>query len=339
MKKNIFKGKTVLVTGASGSIGSALTLQLIKLGCKSVRAFSNDENGLYELSNLVETIYPNYANKEIFTKLRLTKIRYIYSDIRDINRCIKASENVDIIIHAAALKHVLICELNPEEAVQTNVIGTQNIVKAAILNKVDRFLLISTDKVVNSSTLMGSTKKLCEQLVINSNDILGNLKTKLSVVRFGNVVGSRGSVIPKFINQAKSNRPITVHGKSMNRYVMTISDAIDLTLVAIEKMKGREIFILKSMGIINIFDLANGIKKYFKSKSQIKVIGKIFSEKYSENLVSPEEIKNLSSISERLYVLKSKNKNTSKNNKNFIKKPKPLSSKKIIELLIKENLL
>ena len=204
--KNYFKNKSVLITGASGSIGSALLKNLIKnKNCKVIRAMSNDENGLFELNQ--ELLDPDKINTTKFdtfkNAMKKNKIRILYGDVRDYRRCLEATRKIDIIIHAAAVKHVPICQYNPEEAIKTNLLGTNNLCKAAIKNKVKKFLLISTDKVVNPTSIMGETKLKAEQVVLNCNE---KSSTKFACIRFGNVVGSRGSVIPLFINQIKKKK-------------------------------------------------------------------------------------------------------------------------------------
>ena len=173
---------------------------------------SNDENGLYEVSrdlNLDLSAFDNFSKQ-----MELNKIRFFLGDVRDLNRCKEVSKNVDIVIHAAALKHVSIVEYNPKEAYQTNVIGTKNMVKASIENNVNKFLLLSTDKVVTPTNAMGKTKLKAEKII---QKIKNKSNTKVSIIRFGNVLGSRGSVIPNFINLLKDNRNIMVTDRKMVR--------------------------------------------------------------------------------------------------------------------------
>ena len=200
---NIFKNQTVLITGGTGSIGSAIVKELLKFDCKSIRVLGSDENGLHNLSlNLNHSSNENFINS-----MMKDKIRYFYGDITDLNRMVSAAEGADYVIHAAALKHVPICEYNPFEATKTNVIGTENMIKASFQHRsIKKFLLISTDKVVNPTTVLGTTKLLAEKIVLNSNLNKGDRKIQLSVVRFGNVIGTRGSVLPKFITQLKENK-------------------------------------------------------------------------------------------------------------------------------------
>ena len=161
--RNIFLNKKVLVTGGSGSIGSGIVKTLLRKNCKVIRVLSNDENGIYELSEKLNDI-----NKKLTIKMMQDKIRYLIGDIRDLKRCILATKNIDIVIHAAALKHVPICEYNKDETFKTNVYGTQNLIKASIKNRVKKFLFISTDKAADPTTVMGKSKFLSENNVIKT---------------------------------------------------------------------------------------------------------------------------------------------------------------------------
>ena len=333
MKKNFFKNQRVLVTGATGSIGSIIVKRLLNLNCKVVRALSNDENGLYELNNMLDK--RNESKNNFLKKMKKAKIRLLHGDVREYSRCLSASKNIDIIIHAAAMKHLSICEYNPSEALKTNILGTKNMIKSALKNRVKRFLFISTDKVVSPTSILGKTKFIAEKHVINKN--LKKKNTIFSAVRFGNIIGSRGSVVPKFLGQIKNNEPITITDKEMTRYIMTINTAVNLTLKVVEIMRGGEIFILKSMGKFKIYDLANSLKKYFKYKKKIKVIGKVKSEKLHERLFTVSESKRIQ-IFKNIYIINNLSKKKSTNNsiKSFQEKIKLLTEQEIIKLLKKE---
>ena len=297
---NIFKNQTILITGGTGSIGSAIVKELLKLNCKTIRVLGSDENGLHNLSlDLASS-----QNKNFIESMIKNKIRYFYGDITDLNRMISATEGVDYIIHAAALKHVPICEYNPFEATKTNVIGTENMIKASFYHKnIKKFILISTDKVVNPTTVLGITKLLAEKIVINSNLNKGYRKIKLSVVRFGNVIGTRGSVLPKFITQLKKNENITLTNKVTTRFFVTIEAAVKSVLTSFEIMKGGEIFVPKTINAIKIFDLARALcKNYNFSDSRIKIIGLRQSEKIHEEILTKEELYNLK-IYKNIYVI------------------------------------
>ena len=339
---NFLKNKSILITGGTGSIGSALVLRLIKTDCKVIRIMSNDENGLYELSR--ELKLSSLAFDNFSKEMKKNKIRFFLGDVRDLNRCKEVSKEVDIVIHAAALKHVSIVEYNPKEAFQTNVLGTKNMIQASIKNKVSKFLLISTDKVVSPSSHMGRTKAMAEKIILNENR---KSLTKLSIIRFGNVLGSRGSVIPNFINLLNNNRDITVTDKRMVRFVMSINEAVDAVIKSIFLMKGKEIFISKSMKCFRIFDLAQALVKYFQKKKNYKnkifISNKYSGEKYEEELYSKNEIpfimikKNLFLISK--VKVKKNNKSQKFLNKYRVSNYNFLSQAQIISLLNKSKIL
>lgn len=295
--KNIFKNLNVLVTGGTGSIGSEVVKKLLSYNCKSIRVLGSDENGLHNLSLSIDN-----STNDFFKRMKKNNIRFIYGDITDYNRMLLACQDVDIVIHAAALKHVPICEYNPFEATKVNVTGTQNLIRASLSNKVKKFILISTDKVVDTTTCLGATKLLAEKIVLNSNLNKGKNKISFSVVRFGNVIGTRGSVLPKFIYQVNNNKTITLTDKNTTRFFVTVSDAVDGIIDAIRLMKGGEIFIPNTIYSIKIYDLALVIKKYFNSKSDILITGMRVGEKIHESIITYSEFEDLK-IFNNLFVL------------------------------------
>jgi|TARA_B110000459_G_C16562793_1_gene472420 UDP-N-acetylglucosamine 4,6-dehydratase len=326
-KNNFYKNKIILVTGATGSIGKSLVLKLLKTNCKTVRALSNDEDGLFKLKILIEK-----------NKISLNKIRFLFGDIREYDRCLIATKNVDIVIHTAALKHVEICNYNPNEAIKTNIYGTQNMINSSIENKVKNFLHISTDKAAMATTTMGQTKSLAEKLIINSGINTGFVSIKFSAVRFGNILASRGSVIEKFIYQIKNNMPLTVTDKDMVRYFMTIDVASKMILESISSAKGSEVFILKNIGKFKILDLAISLGKYFKHKPKIKFTNKQNGEKINEKFVSKNEI-NFLKETKNMYVLDFGNKYRLKNKKKIELNEKTLNQSEIIDFLKKEQVI
>lgn len=341
MNFNFLKNKSILITGGTGSIGSALVYRLIKTDCKVIRIMSNDENGLYELSrelNLSSFAFDNFSKD-----MKKNKIRFFLGDVRDLNRCMKVSKEVDIVIHAAALKHVSIVEYNPNEAYQTNVIGTKNMIKASVKNKVSKFLLISTDKVVSPSSYMGKTKAMAEKIILD-----GNRKslTKISIIRFGNVLGSRGSVVPNFIKLLQNNKDITVTDKRMIRFVMSINEAVSSVIKSISLMKGNEIFISRSMKCFRIFDLAQALIKHFQKKNiinKILISNKYTGEKYEEELFSKNEVPYIS-IKKNLFLIsktkvKQNNKSQKLLNKYRVSNYNFLSQTQIISFLKKSKIL
>ena len=342
INKNFLKNKTILITGGTGSIGSGLVKYLIKTDCKVIRIMSNDENGLYEVSrdlNLDLSAFDNFSKQ-----MELNKIRFFLGDVRDLNRCKEVSKNVDIVIHAAALKHVSIVEYNPKEAYQTNVIGTKNMVKASIENNVNKFLLLSTDKVVTPTNAMGKTKLKAEKII---QKIKNKSNTKVSIIRFGNVLGSRGSVIPNFINLLKDNRNIMVTDRKMVRFVMSLSEAVNSVIKSLYLMKGNEIFISKSMKCFKIYDLAQALIIYFnkinKKKNKIIISKKNIGEKYEEELYSVNEIPYIKLKNGLFIVTKNKSKHKKETVK-YLKKHRVsnynfINKVKILDLLIKLKIL
>ena len=279
MKSNL-SGKRILITGGTGSIGSALVKKSLELGAKRIKIFSNDENGLYEL----EKQYDNNKNLE-----------FLIGDIRDATRVNYIVKGIDVIFHAAALKHVDRCEFNPSEAISVNINGTENIISAALNHKVKKVILISSDKAVNPYGVMGATKLLGEKLM--SSEALHNKSTIFCSVRFGNVLHSRGSILPLIENQIMHGGPITLTNKKMKRFFMTTKDAVNLIIKAQELAIGGEIFVLK-MPILKLEDLFEAMKeilgpKYgFKpSKIKTKIIGIKPGEKLIEDLLSSYEMK------------------------------------------------
>lgn len=301
MKKNFFFNKTILITGGTGSIGSAVVEKILKLGCKTLRVLSNDENSLHDLALKLK------EKSNFFDSMKKNKIRYMYGDVTDQDRIFTACEGVDIVIHAAAMKHVPICEYNPYEAAKVNLIGTQNSIKAALAQKVKKFVLISTDKVVDPTTVLGATKLLAEKITLNSNLNKGNKVTIFSVVRFGNVIGSRGSVLPKFIYQLKNNQDITLTDKHSTRFFVTVEDSVKSIINSVFLMKGGEIFIPKTISAIKISDLANALcNLYSNSKSKIVFTGLRSGEKMHEKIMTETEYSNLK-LTTNLFLVDSFN--------------------------------
>jgi FlaA1/EpsC-like NDP-sugar epimerase len=239
-------GKTVLVTGGAGSIGSEICNQVLEHGCKKLVIFDIDENGVFRLN---ENLRPKYGED-----------RYVicFGSVRD-KDCLAhvfAEHRPDIVFHAAAHKHVPIMELNPAEAVKNNVFGTRNVITLCSEFSVKKFVLISTDKAVNPTNVMGATKRLCELLVHTMNGAGG---CEMAAVRFGNVLGSNGSVIPLFKKQIADGGPVTVTHRDMRRYFMTIPEAVSLVLTAGALAKGGELFVLDMGTPVKIYDLAENL--------------------------------------------------------------------------------
>tara|TARA_B110000495_G_scaffold6571_1_gene4864 strand:- start:200 stop:1210 length:1011 start_codon:yes stop_codon:yes gene_type:complete len=279
---SILKNKNILVTGGSGSIGQSIVKQALEDGAKHVKIFSNDENGLYEMEQI-------FTNK---------KIEYVIGDIRNSESVNSAVKGIDIIFHTAALKHVDRCELNPFETFTVNIIGTNNIVKAAVNENVEKVISISTDKAVNPIGVMGATKLLGEKL-LSAEAFHTKSKTIFASVRFGNVLHTRGSILPKIEDQIKNGGPITLTDKRMKRFFMTKNDAVKLIVNATNLATGGEIFVLK-MPFLYLNDLFEVMKeilapKYgFKPKHiKTKIIGTRPGEKLTEYLLTDFEMEHV----------------------------------------------
>jgi len=277
---NIFQDKNILITGGTGSIGSEIVQKILQYQPRVIRVFGNDEDGLFNLEQELQS----YSN-----------VRFLMGDVKDKERLKMAIENIDFVFHAAALKHVLLCEYNPFEAVKTNVLGTQNLIEAAIDEEVEKLITISTDKAVNPVNVMGATKLLAERLTISANYYKGQRKTAFSCVRFGNVLDSRGSVAPLFREQIKRGGPVTLTDPNMTRFMMSIPKAVDLVLKAAEMAQGGEIFILK-MATLRIGDLAEVMIEELAPRyghdpkaTPVKIIGKRPGEKNHEELLTEDE--------------------------------------------------
>jgi UDP-N-acetylglucosamine 4,6-dehydratase/5-epimerase len=334
----VFKGKKILVTGGTGSIGSEIVRQLLRYNPSVIRIFSRDESKQYFLQQELS----EYDN-----------IRFLIGDIRDKERLEYAVKDIDIIFHAAALKHVPACEYNPFEAVKTNVLGVQNIIEAAINQNVEKVVAISTDKVVNPMNTMGATKLLSERLISAAEYYKGSSRTIFSCVRFGNVMGSRGSVIPLFKSQIKENRPLTLTDERMTRFMMSIPQAARLVLDAGKSAIGGETFVLK-MPVLLIKDLAEVLIDDFNTKYtsardtlNIKEVGVRPGEKLYEELMTVEESERAFE-NELMYVINSHLKNNLDAPKGFVKTEnkayssltaKVLTKQEIKDLLSSEDLL
>ncbi len=290
--KRFYKGADILVTGGCGSVGSEIVRQLLEFKPKRIRVFDQNESGLFHLQEKLSS----YKN-----------VRYLIGNMRDKERLSRAVRGADIVFHAAALKHVPLCEYNPYEAVQSNVIGTQNLIVVCRDEGVKKMIAISTDKAVNPINTMGATKLLSEKLILTGGS--GICKTLFSCVRFGNVLNSDGSVIPIFKRQISKGGPVTVTSENMTRFFMSMSQAVNLVLKAGKITKGGEIFILK-MDSLRIIDLAKVMIEelaprygYDPKDIKIKIIGVRPGEKIYESLMTEEEISYAQELGD-MFVLK-----------------------------------
>jgi UDP-N-acetylglucosamine 4,6-dehydratase/5-epimerase len=328
---SILTKKSVLVTGGTGSIGTALVKKAITDKAKLIRVFSNDENGLYEM----ESEFGNYKN-----------IEYVIGDIQNEEIVAEIVKNIDIIFHAAALKHVDRCELNPLETINVNIMGTKNIAKAAQKENVQKMIFISTDKAVNPIGVMGATKLLGEKLISAESSHKSN--TIFASVRFGNVFNTRGSILPRIENQIKKGGPITLTDKRMKRFFMTKDEAVKLIINATNLANGGETFILK-MDLLRLEDLFEAMKEiltpkygYNPKKIKVKLTGIRPGEKLTEYLLTNFEMSQALETKE-FFILPTSFKSSSnvtypnskkpKNLSNYFENISPMPKKEIIKFL------
>jgi FlaA1/EpsC-like NDP-sugar epimerase len=278
--EKLFKNKKVLITGGAGSVGRELARAILKYHPKVLRLFDIDETRQFEL-------------QQELGKSR--NVRFLLGDVRDRGRLRYAIEDIDIIFHAAALKHVEACEYNPFEAIKTNVLGTQNVIDVAIEEEVSKVIFTSSDKAVNPTNVMGTTKLMCERLMTAANYYRGLRDIVFSSVRFGNVVGSSGSVTPLFKAQIQAGGPVTVTNPDMTRFIMPMSRALELLFKATEMAQGGEVFVFKMLAV-KVSDLASTMIEslapkcgYSPSKIKIKVIGSKPGEKMYEELMTGDD--------------------------------------------------
>lgn len=289
----MFKNKKILVLGGTGTIGQALVKKLIQYDPKVIRIFSRDE-------------YKQFIMEQELGRPK--NIRFLLGDIRDKERLERAMHGIDIVFYLAALKHVPACEYNPFEAVKTNVIGTQNVIECAINQRVERVIYTSSDKAINPTNTMGATKLLAERLMSSADYYKGGKRPIFAAVRFGNVMGSRGSVIPLFKQQILENKKITITDPNMSRFMMSITQAVDLVLKATEYARGGDVFVLK-MPVVNLRDLAEVVieetrKKYDLSWGEIEIetIGLRPGEKMYEELMTSEEAMRAEELDEMFRI-------------------------------------
>jgi UDP-glucose 4-epimerase len=269
----MFSGKTLLITGGTGSFGNAVLRRFLHTNIKEIRVFSRDEK----------------KQEDMRIELKNDKVKYYIGDVRNYDSLNFAMPGVDYVFHAAALKQVPSCEFYPMEAVQTNVIGAENVLNAAIANGVKKVIVLSTDKAVYPINAMGMSKALMEKIMVAKARTTDKTKTILSGTRYGNVMASRGSVIPLFVKQIKEGQAITVTDPNMTRFLMSLEDAIDLVLYAFNHAKQGDIFVQKAPAS-TIKDLALAIKELFNADNEIKIIGTRHGEKLYETLLTREEM-------------------------------------------------
>lgn len=330
-----FHNKRILVIGGTGTIGTSIIKHLLMDDPKEIRILSRDEFKQHQL-------HEQYAYSE--------KLTFMIGDVRDYKRLVEAMKGIDFVIHLAAMKRVESCELNPIEAVKTNIIGTYHVMNAAMINKVKKVIFTSSDKAISPSNTYGATKLIAENLLTMSDQNSDNETTVFACVRFGNVMGSRGSVIPLFKEQLLNHQKITITDLKMTRFMMTVKQATELILLALKEAKGGEIFILK-MPVVRLEDLANILiddycEKHSISRKDVKIelIGLKQGEKMYEELMTIDESKIALELPDMYVIPKGRHQNY-QDGKKVVEgsysssSQKPLSYEELRELLMKEKLI
>lgn len=269
----MFDDKVLMITGGTGSFGNAVLTRFLKTEVKEIRIFSRDEK----------------KQEDMRIALNDPKVKFYIGDVRSYDAVHAAMRGVDYVFHAAALKQVPSCEFYPMEAVATNVVGAENVMRAALAHRVGRVVVLSTDKAVYPVNAMGLSKALMEKVMVAMSRQLGESDTVLCATRYGNVMASRGSVIPLFIDQLKEGKPLTVTDPNMTRFLMSLEESVDLVLHAFEHGHQGDIFVQKAPAS-TVGDLAIGLRELFGKSNPIRLIGTRHGEKLYESLVSREEM-------------------------------------------------
>jgi UDP-N-acetylglucosamine 4,6-dehydratase len=269
----MFKDKVLMITGGTGSFGNKILERFLSTDIGEIRIFSRDEK----------------KQEDMRIELNNPKLKFYIGDVRNYDSIHQAMKGVNFVFHAAALKQVPSCEFYPFEAVRTNVLGAENVMNAAIANRVERAVMLSTDKAVYPINAMGLSKALMEKFMIAKARMQNEGETLLCATRYGNVMASRGSVIPLFVSQLKDGKPITITDPNMTRFLMSLDDSVDLVLHAYEHARQGDIFVQKAPAS-TISDLAKGLKEILKKDNTVKIIGTRHGEKLYESLVSREEM-------------------------------------------------
>jgi UDP-glucose 4-epimerase len=269
----VFKNKVLLITGGTGSFGNTVLKRFLSTEVREIRIFSRDEK----------------KQEEMRIAINDSKLKFYIGDVRDYDSIHRAMKGVDYVFHAAALKQVPSCEFYPLEAVRTNIIGTEHVMNAAIANNVKRIVLLSTDKAVYPINAMGISKAMAEKLMVAKARMQDAGETVLCATRYGNVMASRGSVIPLFVSQLKDGKPLTITDPSMTRFLMSLEDSVDLVLHAFEHGQQGDIFVQKAPAS-TVADLAQALKELFEIGSPVHVIGTRHGEKLYESLIAREEM-------------------------------------------------
>lgn len=269
----MFKDKVLLITGGTGSFGNAVLRRFLNSELAEIRIFSRDEK----------------KQEDMRIALKSDKVKFYIGDVRDYDSVHDALQGVDYVFHAAALKQVPSCEFYPIEAVKTNVLGAENVMRAAISQSVSRVVVLSTDKAVYPINAMGMSKAMMEKVMVAKSRLCDPAKTVLSATRYGNVMASRGSVIPLFLQQLQDGKQLTITDPSMTRFLMSLEESVDLVLYAFEHARPGDIFVQKAPAS-TVGDLAEAMRLLLKKNNEIKIIGTRHGEKLYESLVSREEM-------------------------------------------------
>ncbi len=277
----MFTGKTLLITGGTGSFGNAVLNRFLATDIGEIRIFSRDELKQDDMRHFYQREYPEYSNK----------LKFYIGDVRDRQSIDKAMHGVDYIFHAAALKQVPSCEFFPIEAVKTNVLGTENVLQSAVDHGVKKVICLSTDKAAYPVNAMGTSKAMMEKVIVAKARTIEPEKTTICCTRYGNVLCSRGSVVPLFIKQIKEGKPLTITEPTMTRFVMTLEEAVELVVYAFQNAESGDIMVQKAPAC-TIGVLAQAVKEIFGSKEETKIIGIRHGEKMYETLLTNEECSN-----------------------------------------------
>ena len=269
----MFNNKVLMITGGTGSFGQTVLKRFLATEVREIRIFSRDEK----------------KQEEMRIALNHSKLKFYIGDVREYDSVSQAMKGVDYVFHAAALKQVPSCEFYPMEAVRTNVLGTENVMSAATANGVKRVVVLSTDKAVYPINAMGISKAMAEKLMVAKARTQLENETVLCATRYGNVMASRGSVIPLFVSQLKEGKPLTVTDPNMTRFLMSLEDSVDLVLYALKHGKQGDLFVQKAPGS-TLADLAQALKEIFKKDNPVRIIGTRHGEKLYESLISREEM-------------------------------------------------
>ncbi len=278
---SIFESKTLMITGGTGSFGNTVLKRFLTTDIGEIRVFSRDEKKQDDMRHEFQQMYPEYADK----------LKFYIGDVRDLQSVKNAMHGVDYIFHAAALKQVPSCEFFPVEAVKTNVLGTDNVLTAAIEEGVKCVICLSTDKAAYPVNAMGTSKAMMEKVVVAKSRTVSPDRTKICCTRYGNVLCSRGSVVPLWIDQIRAGKPITVTAPDMTRFVMSLEEAVDLVLFAFENGESGDILVQKAPAC-TIEVLAKAVTELFSPETEIQVIGIRHGEKMYETLLTNEECAN-----------------------------------------------